>query len=137
MRLRRRWYPSPVSTLTRDRALELFERRRAAWLASDADAYLELWSDDMIIELPNRGEPIRGKAAYADLIHQSMAHMRPLSWEFHAVAVDGDRVLAEWTIEGEFRSTAKRVAWRGMSICRLAGDRICEWREYWDPAALR
>jgi ketosteroid isomerase-like protein len=126
-----------VSTLTRERAALLFERRRKAWLASDAEAYLELWSDDMTIELPNRGEPIRGKPAYAELIRESMAHLRPIAWEFHALAVDGDRVLAEWTIEGEFTRTSRRVAWRGMSICRIADGRICEWREYWDPAALR
>lgn len=126
-----------MPALTRARAVELFERRRAAWLASDAEAYLDLWTDDMEIELPGRSEAIRGKAAYADLIRQSMERMRPIAWEFHALAIDGERVLAEWTIEGEFRATAKRVAWRGMSICRLVEGRIREWREYWDPASLR
>ena len=126
-----------MTTLSRERAEDLFQRRRKAWLESDADAYMALWSDDMVIEIPGRPEPIRGKAAYAKLLRQSMENMRPLSWEIHAVAVDGDRVLSEWTLEGEFRPTSKRVRWRGMSICRVVNDEICEWREYWDPESLR
>ena len=43
--------------LTREVAREIFERRRQAWLANDAEAYMALWVDDMVIELPGR-EPI-------------------------------------------------------------------------------
>jgi limonene-1,2-epoxide hydrolase len=123
--------------LTRKEAEALFQRRREAWLASDAEAYMALWSDDMQIELPGRPEPIRGKAAYARMIDSSMRHMRPVSWEFHSLAVDGDRVLAEWTIEGELVAKPKRVCWRGMSICRIEDGLIKTWREYWDPAAIQ
>jgi uncharacterized protein (TIGR02246 family) len=124
-------------TIDRDEAESLFQRRREAWLASDAEAYMALWAEDMVIELPGRSDPIRGKAAYSRLIDQSMEAMRPVSWEFHHLAVDGDRVLAEWTIEGEYVARSKLVRWRGMSICRLEGGLIQEWREYWDPSALR
>lgn len=127
---------SSESPLTRDQAAEIFERRRRAWLANDAEAYMALWTEDMLIQLPGR-EPIRGKAAYAKLIDDSMRSMRPVSWVFHHLAVEKDRVLAEWTIEGELVAKSKIVSWRGMSICRLANGLICEWREYWDPAELR
>jgi uncharacterized protein (TIGR02246 family) len=127
---------SEETPLTRETAREIFERRREAWLANDAEAYMALWADDMVIELPGR-DPIRGKAAYASLIDDSMRSMRPVSWVFHHLAVDGDRVLAEWTIEGEFIAKSRTVRWRGMSVCRLERGLICEWREYWDPAALR
>ena len=122
--------------LDAEAARVLFERRRNAWLASDAAAYMALWSDDMVIELPGR-DPIRGKAAYAAMIDDSMRHMRPIAWTFHHIAVDADHVLAEWTIEGEFIAKARAVSWRGMSVCRLEDGLICEWREYWDPGALR
>jgi uncharacterized protein (TIGR02246 family) len=125
-----------MARLTREIAVELFERRREAWLASDAEAYLALWTEDMVIEIPGRAEPIRGKTAYAKMIDGSMKSMRPVSWEFHSLAVDGDRVLAEWTLAGEFRAKKKLVSWRGMSICSLRDGLICEWREYWDPASL-
>ena len=123
-------------SISRREAEALFERRRRAWLASDAEAYLALWADDMRIALPGR-EPIRGKAAYAHLIERSMQSMRPVSWEFHHLAVDGDRVLAEWTIEGEYVAHAKSVRWSGMSVCRIEDGLIHEWREYWDPSAVR
>ena len=126
-----------TTPLTRDEADALFQRRRRAWLESDADAYMALWSDDMTIEIPGRAEPVRGKAAYAKLIDDSMKSLKPLSWEIHSLAVDGDRALSEWTLTGEFRANQHGVRWRGMSICRIEDGLIREWREYWDPASLR
>lgn len=126
-----------VQEISSTEARELFERRKRAWLDEDAQAYLELWSDEMVIEIPGRAEPIRGKSAYAKLIQESMRAMRPVAWEFHSLAVDGDRVLAEWTIESEYREAARRIRWRGMSICRVEDGLIREWREYWDPGAMR
>ncbi len=126
-----------MEKLTREIAVALFERRREAWLASDADAYMALWSDDMVIDIPGRSESICGKDAYAKLIDSSMKSLRPVSWEFHSLAVDGDQVLAEWTLTGEYRAGNKSIRWRGMSICRLRDGLISEWREYWDPASLQ
>ncbi len=124
------------SPLTREAVTAIFDRRRLAWLESDAEAYMALWVDDMRIELPGR-DPIVGKHAYAKLIDESMRSMRPKDWVFHHLAIDGDHVLAEWTIEGEFIANSKRVRWRGMSVSRMQGGLICEWREYWDPSAMR
>jgi uncharacterized protein (TIGR02246 family) len=126
-----------MEALARAEVLDLYQRRRRAWLEGDARAYLDLWAEDMVIELPGRAEPIRGKAAYAELIEQSFRGMKPVAWEFHRLAIDGDHVLSEWTISGERRDAGKIVTWRGMSICRLEGGLIREWREYWDPASLR
>ena len=88
------------------------------------------------MHLPGRAEPIRGKAAYAKLVAASFARLRPVSWEFHRLAVDGDHVLSEWTLAGADRTSGKLVCWRGMAICRIAGGLIQEWREYWDPGQL-
>jgi ketosteroid isomerase-like protein len=125
-----------MHALSRETAIELFERRRQAWLSGDTDAYLDLWSDDMVIEIPGRDAPIAGQERYARLVEASMRRMQPIGWDFHSLAVDEDRVLAEWTIEGEVRDAGRRVRWRGMSICRIREGLICEWREYWDPARL-
>jgi len=126
-----------VAALSAAEARALFERRRAAWLAEDAAGYLSLFADDMVMHLPGRPEPIRGKVAYAKLVAGSFARLRPVSWEFHHLAVDGDHALSEWTIAGEERVSGRPVRWRGMAICRIAGGVIHEWREYWDPAELR
>ena len=125
-----------MSHLTRSEAVSLFEARRKAWLEENPEAYLALWSGDMVIQLPGRAE-VRGKAAYTAMIQQSIATMRPVSWEFHRIAVDDDHVLSEWTISGELRRSGRTVSWRGMGICRIDAGLIQEWREYWDPAVLR
>ena len=114
-----------------------FDRRRAAWLAEDLDAYMGCWAPDMVIDVP--GRTIRGRDAYRELSAGSFAWARPVAFTFHHLAVDGDVVLADWTITVETRADGEAFAWRGMSACALDADgRIVWWREYYeDPVALR
>jgi ketosteroid isomerase-like protein len=120
-----------------DDARAVFDRRRVAWLAEDLDAYMACWVEDMVIHVP--GRTITGRDAYRELAAGSFAWGRPVAFDIHHLALDGDVVLADWTITVERRSDRASVAWRGMSTCLLAGDgRIVWWREYYeDPAALR
>jgi ketosteroid isomerase-like protein len=117
-------------------AAALFERRRRAWLDEDIDAYLALWAEDMTFQSPVHAEPLRGLAAFADLVRRSAASTRPLRFDFDHLAVEDDVVLAEWTIEIERRDDGRRIAWRGMSFARLRHGLIAEWREYWNPRDL-
>jgi ketosteroid isomerase-like protein len=120
--------------LTLAEATALFERRRAAWLAADVAAYLGCWVDDLVLETP--GRVLRGRDEYRRLLERSFAWARPRSFEFHHLAVNGDVVLAEWTISVE-RRAGGAVEWRGMSVSRVHDGRIVWWREYYaDPAAL-
>ena len=121
---------------THEEAVALFERRRDAWLREDLAGYLALWADDMTFQSPVHAEPLRGRAAFADLVRTSFAFSRPLRFEFHRIAVDGDHVLAEWTIAIERRDTGRTLEWRGMSAAVIRDGTIREWREYWNPAAL-
>jgi uncharacterized protein (TIGR02246 family) len=119
-----------------EEARRAFDRRRAAWLAEDLDGYMDCWTDDMIIDVP--GRRITGKDAYRELSASSFAWARPVAFDFHHLAVDGDVVLADWTITVERRSDGQEVKWRGMSACELRNGQITWWREYYeDPAALR
>jgi len=126
-----------MAGLERSEVVTLFERRRAAWLAGDTNAYVALWTDDMRITLPGRDAPLVGREAYRQMIEQSFERLRPRAWTYHHIAIDGDHVLSEWTIAAELRATGKPVEWRGMGICRMDGGLIAEWREYWDPGVLR
>jgi uncharacterized protein (TIGR02246 family) len=124
--------PSPFADL----AARLFERRRAAWLAEDVDAYLDLFAGNVTLEIP--GRVIEGRAAYERLVRASFARARPVEFVFHTIATaPPDVVMADWTITVERRDSGAPVRWRGMSVCRIAGGRIAWWREYYDdPAAL-
>ena len=117
-------------------AVAVFERRRAAWLAEDLDTYLGMFNENIVFQGP-AGEPTHGKAAFAALVRRSAQMVRPASWEFHEIAVNGSRVLAEWTIAIESRSDGSRYTWSGMSVCELRDGLITWWREYYDPAALK
>jgi uncharacterized protein (TIGR02246 family) len=119
--------------LSRDEVAALFERRRQAWLTGDLDGYLACWTDDMELLTPTRSEPLRGKAAYAEVTRHAFESGRPLRLDFHHLAVDGDVVLCEFSGAGE-RPDGTRFAWDGMGRGVLRDGLIAEWREYWDPA---
>ncbi len=123
-------------TVTLDEARRLFDRRRAAWLAEDVDAYVGCFADDIVLEVP--GRTVRGHAEYESMARRSFDWARPISFEFHHLAVgDGDVVMADWTISVERRSDGAPVTWRGMSVCGIVDGRIAWWREcYEDPVAL-
>ena len=121
--------------LSVEEAGAVFDRRRRAWLAGDVDTYLDCWVDDLVLETP--GRVIRGRAAYEEMVRGSLGWAAPKSFEVHHLAVDGDVVLADWTITVERRTDATPITWRGMSVCELDDGRIVWWREYYqDPAGL-
>jgi len=122
--------------LTHDQAVALFEQRRRAWLAADLEAYMALWAEDMTFQSPVHTEPLRGRAAFAELVRQSIAMSRPLYFDFEHIAVRGNMVLAEWSIGIERRDSGRRLEWRGMSVAEIRNGLIYIWREYWNPAAL-
>ena len=124
--------------LTIERAQQLFERRRDAWLAQDVDAYLDLFAPGLEITMPGRAEAVRGIEPYAEIVRHSFAWAAPEAFTFHALAVNGDAVLAEWTISVRRRDDGARFEWHGMSVARIDADgRIARWREYWDPREVR
>ena len=123
-----------MSSPTLDDARALFDRRRQAWLAADADAYLDLFASDLEISMPGRAEPVRGRDRYAAIVARSFRWAAPESFDFHHLAVNGDVVMAEWTIAARRRDDAALFRWHGMSVARIDDDgRIAWWREYWDP----
>jgi ketosteroid isomerase-like protein len=111
-------------------ARALFDRRVAAWLRGDLDAYLACWHDDMEIVLPGRDEPLVGLDRYRALVERSLAWARPVAFDVHHLAVDGDVVLAEWTMRAERRDDGVLVQWSGASACGVRDGRIAWWREY-------
>ena len=123
--------------LTLAEATRLFDARRAAWLREDLDAYLALWADDMTFAAPSHPEPLRGRAAFAELVRRSNEITRPLRFNVLHLALTGDDVvLAEWVITVEHRESRQQITWRGMRRCTIRDGRISEWREYWNPADL-
>jgi ketosteroid isomerase-like protein len=120
-----------------DEAVDLFEQRRKAWLAEDMDAYLALWDDDMTFQSPVHDEPLVGKPAYEQLVRQSAAFVKPLTFDVMSIAVNGEIVLAEWKISMEWRLQDTTVSYSGMSRARIRNGLITEWREYWNAGDMQ
>jgi limonene-1,2-epoxide hydrolase len=123
--------------MTHADAAALFDRRRRAWLAEDEAAYLDCWTEDMRFASPVHVPPLVGRAAYAALVRRSGAVIRPVAFEVHHLALDGQVVLAEWTIRVADRTSGREAGWDGMSRAWYQDGRIAEWREYWNPADVR
>src|SRR5258708_38564922 len=120
-------------TLTDEDARALFDRRRTAWLAGDVDAYLDCWVDDLVLETP--GRVIRGRADYEQMVRGSFGWASPRAFVVHHLAVDGDVVLADWTITVERRADRESVTWRGVSGCGAPDGRVGWGRgDYQKPA---
>ena len=107
-----------------------FRRRVDAWLAADLDAYMDCWTDDMVIELPSG--VVEGRDRYRRLVAGGFAWAEPISFDVHHLAFeDGTGVaLADWTIRARRRADGVTIEWRGLSVCRFAGERIAWWREH-------
>ena len=120
----------------RDEAQGLFDKRVQAWLSEDLDTYMDMFAEDLLMQTP-MGEPLQGRAAYGELVRRSLQHVRPVGFEVHEIAVDGSKVLAEWTQTHEVRADGRRLRYRGMSICEIRDGLIHAWREYYDPADLQ
>jgi limonene-1,2-epoxide hydrolase len=110
-------------------ARRVFATRVEAWLAADLDAYVDCWHTDMELTLPG-GRVISGIDAYRHMVEQSFAWAAPVSFDIHALAVDGNKVLSDWTIRARRRADGVVVAWSGLSICELRDGRITWWREH-------
>jgi ketosteroid isomerase-like protein len=122
---------------TIEEAIDLFERRRKAWLAEDLDAYLALWADDVTFKSPMHDEPLQGKPAYEEMIRQSANFVKPLGFDMLSIAVNGDLVLAEWKITLEWRLQGATVSYTGMSRSTIRDGFITEWREYWNAGEMQ
>jgi limonene-1,2-epoxide hydrolase len=115
-------------TVSLEDARRLFERRIAAWLAEDVDAYMACWHADMRIELPSG--VTEGRSRYQKLVEAGFGWAAPISFDVHRLAVSGDDVFADWTIRARRRSDDTVVEWRGLSVCELCDGRITWWREH-------
>lgn len=124
-----------AGVIEHEKAVALFERRRDAWLSEDLDAYLSLFDPGLVYQGPV-GEPVYGRDNYGDLVRRSYKAVRPVSFDFHEIAVHDTRVLAEATITFELRANGRRLSYRYMSICDIKDGLITWWREYYDTSHL-
>ena len=112
-----------------EKAVALLKRRRDAWLNQDLDSYLSLFDEDFVF-LAGGVEQSRGRTALADAVRRNYELFDPISWEFHEIAVNGQNILAEWTVTLEEKVTGAQRSMNAMFICEIR-DGLCTCvREY-------
>lgn len=118
-----------MRSMDRAEAVALMEKRRDAWVREDVNTYLHMFHDDFQFSV-NGVEVLRGRLALENGVRRSYLRFRPISWEFSEVAVDGHKVLAEWVVTMEERTTGVTRVVRAMSVSEIK-DGLTTWqREY-------
>ena len=115
--------------MERSEAAAFLERRSRAWLAGDLETYLGLTAEDYTVEA-NGAVDVRGRAELEQQVRRNYERFRPVAWDYHEIAVDGSRVLAEWTVTMEARGDGHRWSLRAMSVGEIRDGRLQWWREY-------
>lgn len=109
----------------------LVERYWALMAGNEFESVGTVLADDFVYDLPQSGERIRGRAAYAAMNAAYPAHGR---WRFdvHRILVDGDAAMTEADV------TDGVVRGRALSLFDLRDGRIVRLVEYWpEPFAPR
>lgn len=102
-----------------------------AWNRVDWPAVEALMTDDVVYQnIP--WEPVVGR----DTVMTNLATfgVEESDWITHNVIAEGDLVMNERTDRVRMHGVWKQL--RVMGVFRLRDGRICEWRDYFDPAEL-
>jgi steroid delta-isomerase-like uncharacterized protein len=137
--------PQPVD---RAAARELAQRWMEAWDERDADALLELATEDIAYDDPAWPETLHGKAGvrqFLEFCWRGMPDMRFTTPMGAFFADEGARVIIPWhmsaTFTGEFdppgyAPTGDRVELDGIDMWELRGDKICRYWAYYDATEV-
>ena len=121
-----------VGEISLSMAKEILDRRDRSFMRQDIDAYLDIWSDNCIVELPSA--TLTGKTQLKLAIKAAWALREPLLLETRNFAVNGNVIFQETAIVWRNRLTDKRTWETGMSLCECGADGRWTWlRDYFDP----
>lgn len=125
---------------------DTYEDAITAYNAGDVDAFAAAHAEDAVLVTP--AGTMRGRAAIREYWRRQRAAFPDLVLRVEVIVADDDTVASEWTWVGtntgplttrqqtQLPPTGKRVELKGMEIARLRGDKIVDYRMYWDGLAL-
>lgn len=110
---------------------DLFARFKQAWEKRDADAMLELFSDDAEYRLDPFMQPLSGANAIREHWNGVVATQAHIEFDAERVWVSGRTVLGSWHAAITQGASGDRVRVRGFSTMELAADgRIVRMRDW-------
>ena len=113
----------------------MLDRRDRAFVERDVDAYLDLWTEDCLIE--GHDHVIQGQAELRLAIEKTWRSWEPIYMGVLSLGVAGDWMHHEFASVWERRGQTIRRLVTGMSVAEVSGAGRWIWlREYFDPSGV-
>lgn len=113
------------------------------WAPANLSVLDELAAPDITVIYPVLGEPVRGAAAFKQLLAHFHAACPDAEISVQEQIAEGDSVVTRWRVSGTHRGellgnspTGRSLAWTGITIHRLVGGRVVEERGEEDALGL-
>jgi hypothetical protein len=117
--------------LTLEIAREILSRRDRSFMDCDMENYLDIWSDDCVVEIP--GITLNGKSELEAMINSAWESMKPVHMETRSFGINRNLMHQEFSIVWRNRQTGKRTLQTGMSVSECGPDGRWLWlRDYFD-----
>jgi len=108
------------------------ERYGGAWSARDADAYVDLFSEDAAYAWTPFDPPLKGRQAIRDAMAQTLGGQEEPRFEARVIAITGNQGWAAWRAAFSRAKTGVRVRCEGVLMAQFAEDGRCsQFREWW------
>ena len=112
------------------------------WVPGNLSVLDELAAPDIMVIYPVLGEPVRGAAAFNQLLAHFHAACPDVEISVQEQIAEGDKVVTRWSVCGTHRGellgvppTGRPLSWTGI-IHRLVGGRVMEQRGEEDALGL-
>ncbi|MBI5652856.1 MAG: nuclear transport factor 2 family protein [Chloroflexi bacterium] len=102
-----------------------------AWLAQDANAMAELFTDDATAQTDPFKTPVRGRDNLRKGFAWWMKDQREIQMTIGNVDIIGNRFYAEIDAHWIVASSGEKIQERGLLVCDLEGARARVMREFW------
>jgi uncharacterized protein (TIGR02246 family) len=106
------------------------ELARNAWIARDADAVAQLFTEDGTLIVP--GQRWQGRARIRSEIAKFARDYTDVNITIHRIIIDRDRAAVEWHYEDTETATGKRNRSDDAIVLEVQNGLISYWREYFD-----
>ena len=114
-----------------------------ARVAGDLEGTICDLSEDAVFSINGRGtgvatmsEPCCGKPAVTPVIKDLIDNFQFDDWKQLDLLIDGDKALLRWTAKVTCRPTGKTADFEVFDIITFRGDKIADYRQCTDTAAL-
>ena len=119
-----------MTGMSREQASAFVEAYGRTWERWDFDAWVDLFTDDVVYVEHATQPPVVGRAALAAYVRKEAAEQGTVRVRMGAPLAEGDRVAGEFWVTAA--NDADGITLVGSFIARLAPDGRCShFREYW------